>query len=92
MDHGRPPARGITRAGFLAKTSAAVAGALAAPALSELGDRTEAAGQVTIRFGMYSSPTWQPSYEQAFRNFMRAYSNIKIKAEWAFCPCSSPSW
>src|SRR5690242_8697 len=83
MEHGRRPTRGITRAGFLARTSAAVAGALAAPALGGLADSTEAASQVTLRFGMYSSPTWQPSYEQALRNFMKAYPNIKVKAEWA---------
>jgi len=73
----------FTRRTFITTSSAAAGGLLGAAALGGAVSRVEAAAPVTLRFGMYSSPTWQPSYEQAFKNFMQAHPNITIKPEWA---------
>jgi len=43
----------------------------------------EASTSVVLRFGMYSSPTWVPSYEKMLKNFSNAYPSITVKPEWA---------
>lgn len=76
-----------TRRTFLTTAAQATGGVLGAGALGRIIEsparQADAAAPVTLRFGMYSSPTWQPSYEQAFKDFKQAYPNITIKAEWA---------
>ena len=76
----------ITRRDFLAGTSATAAGLLGAAALDQAGSlfsTAEAASRITLRFGMYSSPTWVPSYEQIFEHFMKLHPTIMVKPEWA---------
>jgi multiple sugar transport system substrate-binding protein len=77
---------GMTRRDFLARTSATAAGLIGAAVLDPAGSLfapVEAASRVTLRFGMYSSPTWVPSYEQIFKNFTKAHPTIALKPEWS---------
>jgi len=86
MAHDKRSVDSLNRRDFIARASAAVGGVVGATTLGPLNSlvsTAEAASQVTLRFGMYASPTWQPSYEQAFRNFTKAYPTITVKPEWA---------
>lgn len=85
MAHDNSPMDSLTRRRFIARTSAAVGGVVGAAALGRVGglmSAAEAASQVTLSFGMYASPTWQPSYERAFKDFTKAHPTITVKPEW----------
>ena len=84
MAHQQRSTGGLTRRDFLARTSATAAGLLGAAAFGQAGNlfsTAEAASRLTLRFGMYSSPTWVPSYEQIFKNFTKAHPTIVVKPE-----------
>lgn len=86
MAHDNSPMDSLTRRRFIARTSAAVGGMVGAAALDPLGgllSTVEAASQVTLRFGMYSSPTWVPSYQKILKNFSSAHGNVNVKTEWS---------
>ena len=41
------------------------------------------AEQVTVRWGMYSSPQWTPIFEEMFDEFEAKWPNITVEPEWA---------